>query len=85
MVGDVDRLDGLYVRGLCPPLSGLAVAVLCILAAAVMLPAAGLILAAGLAVAGLAVPTLAARWSLNSFALAHHRANDFPIHPARKF
>jgi thiol reductant ABC exporter CydC subunit len=63
MVGDVDRLDGLYVRGLCPPLSGLAVAVLCILAAAVMLPAAGLILAAGLAVAGLAVPTLAARWS----------------------
>src|SRR4029079_10475001 len=24
MVGDVDRLDGLYVRGLCPSLSGLA-------------------------------------------------------------
>ena len=33
MVGDVDRLDGLYVRGLCPPLSGLAVAVLCVIAA----------------------------------------------------
>ena len=63
MVGDVDRLDGLYVRGLCPPLSGLAVAVLCVVAAAVMLPAAGAILAAGLAVAGLAVPALAARWS----------------------
>ena len=63
MVGDVDRLDGLYVRGLCPPLSGLAVAVVCVIAAAVMLPAAGAILAAGLAIAGLAVPALAARWS----------------------
>ena len=63
MVGDVDRLDGLYVRGLCPPLSGLAVAVVCVGAAAVMLPAAGAILAAGLAIAGLAVPALAARWS----------------------
>ena len=63
MVGDVDRLDGLYVRGLCSPLSGLAVAVLCVVAAAVMLPAAGAILAAGLAIAGLAVPALAARWS----------------------
>ena len=63
MVGDVDRLDGLYVRGLCPPLSGLAVAVLCVVAAAVMLPAAGAILAAGLAIAGLAVPALALRWS----------------------
>ena len=63
MVGDVDRLDGLYVRGLCPPLSGLAVAVVCVIAAAVMLPAAGVILAAGLAIAGLAVPALAARWS----------------------
>ncbi len=63
MVGDVDRLDGLYVRGLCPPLSGLAVAVLCVVAAAVMLPAAGAILAAGLAIAGLAVPALAVRWS----------------------
>ena len=63
MVGDVDRLDGLYLRGLCPPLSGLAVAVVCVIAAAVMLPAAGVILAAGLAIAGLAVPALAARWS----------------------
>ena len=63
MVGDVDRLDGLYVRGLCPPLSGLVVAVLCVIAATVMLPAAGAILAAGLAIAGLAVPALAARWS----------------------
>jgi thiol reductant ABC exporter CydC subunit len=63
MVGDVDRLDGLYVRGLCPPLSGVAVAVLCVVAATVMLPAAGAILAAGLAIAGLAVPALAVRWS----------------------
>jgi len=63
MVGDVNRLDGLYVRGLGPPLSGLAVAVVCVAAAAVMLPAAGAILAAGLAIAGLAVPALAARWS----------------------
>jgi len=63
MVGDVDRLDGLYVRGLCPPLSGVLVAVLCVVAAAVMLPLAGVILALGLAIAGLAVPALAARWS----------------------
>jgi thiol reductant ABC exporter CydC subunit len=63
MVGDVDRLDGLYVRGLCPPLSGLAVAVACSVAAAVMLPVAGAILACGLAACGLAVPALAARWS----------------------
>ena len=75
MVGDVDRLDGLYVRGLCPPLSGLAVAVVCVIAAAVMLPAAGVILAAGLAIAGLAVPALAARWSREPFArLAAARA-----------
>src|SRR5205085_10988345 len=56
MVGDVDRLDGLYVRGLCPPLSGLLVAMLCVVAAAVKLPVAGVILALGLAIAGLAVP-----------------------------
>ena len=75
MVGDVDRLDGLYVRGLCPPLSGLAVAMLCVVAAAVMLPAAGAILAAGLAIAGVAVPALAARWSREASArLAAARA-----------
>ena len=63
MVGDVDRLDGLYGRALCPPLSGLAVAVACSVAAAVMLPVAGAILACGLVAGGLAVPALATRWS----------------------
>ncbi len=63
MVGDVDRLDGLYVRGLGPPLSGLVVGVACSVAAAVMLPAAGAVLAVGLVAAGLLVPLLAARWS----------------------
>ena len=38
-------------------------AVACSVAAAVMLPVAGAILAAGLAACGLAVPALAARWS----------------------
>jgi thiol reductant ABC exporter CydC subunit len=60
MVGDVDALQGLYLRGIGPPLVAAAVTVGCVVAAGIMLPAAGAILAAGLIVGGLAVPTLAA-------------------------
>ncbi len=58
MVGDVDALQALYLRGIGPPLVGLAVAVACVVAMSLLLPAAALVLAAGLALAGIAVPLL---------------------------
>ena len=60
MVGDVDALQGLYLRGLGPPLIALVVALACVLATAFVLPAAAIVLAFGLALAGVAVPLLAA-------------------------
>ncbi len=59
MVGDVDALQGLYLRGLAPPFVALVVAVGAVAFAAVFLPAAALILAAGLLLSGIAVPGLA--------------------------
>ena len=61
MVGDVDALQGLYIRGLGPPLAGLVVGVACAGAMTLLLPAAAVVLAVGLALAGVAVPALAAR------------------------
>ncbi len=61
MVGDVDAIQGLYLRGLGPPLTGLVVGVACVGATAFLLPAAAVVLAVGLALAGVAVPLLAAR------------------------
>jgi ATP-binding cassette, subfamily C, bacterial CydC len=60
MVGDVDALQGLYVRGLGPPLVALVVGGVAVGVTAAVLPAAALILAAGLLVAGVLVPLLAA-------------------------
>jgi thiol reductant ABC exporter CydC subunit len=60
LVADVDALQGLYLRGVAPPLVGLAVALPCVLATALVLPAAAVALAAGLALGGVAVPVLAA-------------------------
>jgi len=60
LVADVDDLQGLYLRGLGPPLVALAVAITCVVAVAFALPAAALALAIGLALGGLAVPVLAA-------------------------
>ena len=57
--GDVDALQGLYLRGIGPPAAALVVAIVSVAAAALILPAAGLILAVGLLVAGLGVPLLA--------------------------
>jgi ATP-binding cassette, subfamily C, bacterial CydC len=62
MVGDVDALQGLYPRGVGPPLVAAVAAGAAVVAAAVVLPAAGAILAAGLLVGGIAVPLLA--WAL---------------------
>jgi ATP-binding cassette subfamily C protein CydC len=58
MVGDIDALQGLYLRGLGPPLVALAVGACCVGAAAAFLPLAAAILAAGLVVSGFAVPAL---------------------------
>jgi ATP-binding cassette, subfamily C, bacterial CydC len=59
MVGDVDALQGLYLRGLGPPLVALLTGAACVGVAAAFLPAAAAVLAAGLLVGGLAVPALA--------------------------
>jgi thiol reductant ABC exporter CydC subunit len=61
MVGDVDALQGLYLRGLGPPLVALVVAVACVVATAFVLPSAAVVLGIGLALAGIAVPLIAAR------------------------
>ena len=60
LVGDVDALQGLYLRGLGPPLVALAVSVTCVVAVALVLPAGAAVLAAGLALGGIAIPLLAA-------------------------
>jgi thiol reductant ABC exporter CydC subunit len=59
MVGDVDALQGLYLRGLGPPLVAAATGAVCAGAAAALLPGAAAILAAGLLAGGLLVPWLA--------------------------
>jgi len=63
LVADVDALQGLYVRGIGPPLVALVVSMACVVATAVVLPAAAVVLALGLALGGVAVPLLAARLS----------------------
>ena len=59
MLGDVDALQGLYLRGVGPTLVAVAAGAVCVGAAAAFLPAAGLVLAAGLLLGGVVVPLLA--------------------------
>jgi thiol reductant ABC exporter CydC subunit len=61
MIGDVDALQGLYLRGLGPPLVALAAGAVCVGTAAAFLPVAGAVLAAGLILGGLAVPAVSGR------------------------
>jgi thiol reductant ABC exporter CydC subunit len=61
MVADVDALQNLHLRAVGPPLVGLLSSAVLVGAAAAFLPAAGLVLAAGLVVGGVAVPALAGR------------------------
>jgi len=61
MVGDVDALQGLYVRGLTPRLVALVVGTACVALTAFVLPAAAAILAGGLVLVGVLVPALTAR------------------------
>ena len=72
MVGDVDALQGLYLRGVGPPAAALIVAVGAVTAAALMLPVAGLILAGGLVVGGVGVPLLTAALSRSAGAHQAH-------------
>jgi ATP-binding cassette subfamily C protein CydC len=60
MVGDVDALQGLYLRGVVPPFVAVAVGSICIGVTAAVLPVAAAILATGLVVGGVAVPAVAA-------------------------
>jgi ATP-binding cassette, subfamily C, bacterial CydC len=66
MVGDVDALQGLYLRGIGPPLVAIVTGAVCVGLAAALLPAAGLVLAAGLLAGGVLVPLLAARLARNA-------------------
>jgi thiol reductant ABC exporter CydC subunit len=61
MVGDVDALQNLYLRGLGPPLVAALTGAVCVGVTAAMLPAAAAILAAGLIAGGIVVPIVAAR------------------------
>jgi len=61
MVGDVEALQSLYVRGLGPPVVALTVGAASVAAVALVSPAAAVVLAIGLAAAGVLVP--AAAWA----------------------
>jgi thiol reductant ABC exporter CydC subunit len=61
-VGDVDALQGLFVRGLSPAVAAALTGAACVAAVATALPLAGAVLGLGLVVAGAAVPGLA--WAL---------------------
>jgi thiol reductant ABC exporter CydC subunit len=56
MVGDVDALQGLYLRGFGPPLVALSVGAIAVGVAAAVLPAAAPVLGVGLVAGGVAVP-----------------------------
>ena len=59
MVADVDALQDLHLRVVGPPLVALLAGALCVGATAAFLPAAALVLAAGLVAGAVAVPALA--------------------------
>jgi ATP-binding cassette, subfamily C, bacterial CydC len=61
MVGDVDALQGLYLRGVGPPLVAVAAGAICVGTAAAFQLEVGLVLAAGLLLGGVAVPLAAGR------------------------
>ena len=60
MVGDVDTLQNLYLRGLGPPLVASLAGAAAVGVAAAILPAAAIVLAAGLLVSGVAVVVVSA-------------------------
>jgi thiol reductant ABC exporter CydC subunit len=64
-VGDVDRLQDLYLRAVGPPLVAIVAGAVSVLVATLILPVAGLALALLLLVAGVLAPALT-RWSARS-------------------
>jgi len=68
-VSDVDSLQNLYLRGVLPPVVALLAGAGAVAAVAMILPQAGMALAAGLIVAGIAVPFAAAALAGRSAAL----------------
>jgi ATP-binding cassette, subfamily C, bacterial CydC len=60
LVGDVDAVQDLYLRGLIPVMVAGTAGALSVAIAAALLPAAGVVLAAGLVAGGVLVPLLAA-------------------------
>jgi ATP-binding cassette, subfamily C, bacterial CydC len=60
LVGDVDAVQDLYLRGLIPALVAVIAGALSVAVAGALLPAAGVVLAVGLLVGGALVPMLAA-------------------------
>jgi ATP-binding cassette subfamily C protein CydC/ATP-binding cassette subfamily C protein CydCD len=59
MVADVDSLQNLHLRGVGPPLVAILAGAVSVAVAAAFLPAAAIVLAAGLLVGGIAVPAVA--------------------------
>ena len=60
MVADVDALQGLHVRVVCPPIVALLAGAVSVGVAAAVLPAAAVVIACGLLVAGVIVPAVSA-------------------------
>jgi ATP-binding cassette, subfamily C, bacterial CydC len=60
MVGDVDTMQNLFLRGISPPLVAMVTGATTVGLTAAFLPSAALVLAAGLALGGIVVPVLAA-------------------------
>jgi ATP-binding cassette, subfamily C, bacterial CydC len=61
LISDVDSIQDLFIRGLAPPLTAALVGGAAVLATTALLLPAGLVLCAGMLLAGLAVPLFAAR------------------------
>jgi ATP-binding cassette, subfamily C, bacterial CydC len=59
MVGDVDAMQNLFLRGISPPLVAMLTGAVSVALTAAFLPAAALVLAAGLALGGIVVPVVA--------------------------
>jgi thiol reductant ABC exporter CydC subunit len=60
MVGDIDAMQSLFLLGISPPLVALITGGISVAIAAAFLPAAGIVLAVGLLIGGLGIPSLAA-------------------------
>lgn len=72
-VGDVDRLQDVYLRALSPPLVAMFCSAICVLLASIILPLAGLVLAVMLLLGGVLAPALT-RWAARNAGRRQSRA-----------